>query len=230
MLGLRFRRVLGGWARIVDIKGPNGEPMRALKVGGAYQSLVHLGERANEPAVSYYKAFDCAFQQFDDDGSPSAVRDVLLIGGGACAYPRHLLASNEDVRIDVVERDPKIIKIARKLFGVDELLEEHAGRLRLIQDDGLHFLEANDREYDAIMFDAYNGESPVMDLLEGKGLESVKRSLREGGSYLANIVVEDAKELERYKAGLRQAFEDVSAIAAIDEELSDSENYMLICR
>ncbi len=136
-----FPRTMFGPALVYTVEGDNGEPVRVLNVRGTYQSATYLGERYTEPVFAYYRAFDAMF----GPGVPVDVRNVLMIGGGGYAYPKHLIATQPEVRIDVVEIDPVITSIAERYFYLDRLIVEYeteeTGRLGLICADGRAYLD-----------------------------------------------------------------------------------------
>ena len=122
-----------GPARVYDTEGPDGAAIRVLEVGGAFQSAAYVDGRSEAP-FAYLRAFDAIF----DAGAP--MRRVLMLGGGAFAYPRHVLARRGDVELDVVEADPAIVALARERFFLADAERAHAGRLRVIVADALVYL------------------------------------------------------------------------------------------
>lgn len=122
-----------GPARVYDTEGPDGAAIRVLEVGGAFQSAAYVDGRPEAP-FAYLRAFDAIF----DAGVP--MRRVLMLGGGAFAYPRHVLARRGDVELDVVEADPAIVALAREHFFLADAERAHAGRLRVIVADALVYL------------------------------------------------------------------------------------------
>ncbi|MCI8451568.1 MAG: hypothetical protein HFJ74_03545 [Eggerthellaceae bacterium] len=122
-----------GPARVYDTEGPDGAAIRVLEVGGAFQSAAYVDGRPEAP-FAYLRAFDAIF----DAGVP--MRRVLMLGGGAFAYPRHVLARRGDVELDVVEADPAIVALARERFFLADAERAHAGRLRVIVADALVYL------------------------------------------------------------------------------------------
>lgn len=245
---MRIRRIDGGWAFVHVVRTGFGEPVRVLRVGGAYQSATYLGERWHEPPFEYYRAFDRLFDAGREGARCDAtfeaptekalnVRSVLVIGGGGCSYPKHLLASRDGVAVDVVERDRRIAAIARRFFFVDRLermLRERGeeARFRLIVTDGLSYLESCERRYDAIVNDAFVGRDPVRELMEPSALSRVKDRLTSGGLYVTNFVVgddpADVAYLQGAVASLKDAFAHVSLIVAADAEFSEEDNHIVI--
>lgn len=251
---LHVRRCRDGLARIYVVRDDDGEPVRVLNVGGAYQSATRLGERWAEPAFEYYRAFDRMFEAnvSSDGGSVSSgdaldgdgglteafsIRDVLMIGGGGCSYPKHALMSHDDIRIDVVEKDPAIARIARDFFFVDRLekvLEARGEghRFRLVVDDGLKYLERGERLYDVVIDDAFSGDAADYALVSEAGLGVVKSRLRRDGLLLLNVVaddsLQDAMRLQETIAVLRRGFRFVHVIDATDEQFGGKSNYLVV--
>ncbi|WP_172135114.1 spermidine synthase [Adlercreutzia sp. ZJ473] len=273
------RRTDAGLARVYTVCGEDGERVRVLNVGGAYQSATYLGERWHEPVFEYYRAFDRMFeaegagagsgadagvaadaaqpagatcsadaaQPADASqpagvarpvGVPFAIRDVLMIGGGGCAWPKHALMTRPGLRVDVVESDPAVAEIARRFFFVDKLERElssregSAQRFNLIVDDGLGYLAGCEKRYDAICNDAFAGAAAAADLAGAAGVRAVKDRLNPGGLYLANVVSgpewREFRHLIRLINELDRLFAHVTVIFASDERFSDKDNYLVI--
>lgn len=218
-----FPRTMFGPAVVCTVRH-DGEPIRVLSVGGAYQTATYLGDRRFDLVFPYYRAFDAVFSC----GAP--VRRVLAIGGGGCAWPKHAAATRPDLSIDVVEIDPAIARIARELFFVGEL--EKAGTLRLIAADGRAYLETTDERYDAIVVDVFAGTHVVSSLATLEAAHAAKRVLREGGVYLANIVSRESGAdigfLLDEIATFSQVFAHVFAIPCTDAGFAEEDNYLLV--
>ncbi len=235
-----------GSARVYDTEGPDGAAIRVLEVGGAFQSAAYVDGRPEAP-FAYLRAFDAIF----DAGVP--MRRVLMLGGGAFAYPRHVLARRGDVELDVVEADPAIVALARERFFLADAERAHAGRLRVIVADALVYLADAAAPlgaigcdpltlgaircdplapYDAILNDVFRGVDPDAGLLAPEGLALVRAGLAPGGLYLVNVVVPDSPEgvaaLIAAGRALERAFDHVSVIPCADEGFSAQDNYLLV--
>lgn len=241
-----FPRTMFGRALVYTVRDAAGDPVRVLNVGGGYQSATYLGDRWAEPALAYYRAFGRMFEA-EGSGSEGAdgaaatggfrIRRVLMLGGGGCSYPKHLLTAHGGVGIDVVERDPAIAAIARRLFFVDRLerlLAERGeqDRFRLIIDDALAYLRACARSYDAIINDVYVGTAAVPGLNGAEAARLAKSRLVPGGLYLSNAVAEPSEEgyaaLLGYTRELGAVFARVHVIAANDSDFGGEDNYLVI--
>lgn len=241
-----FPRTMFGRALVYTVRDAAGDPVRVLNVGGGYQSATYLGDRWAEPALAYYRAFDRMFEAEDGDSESAdgdaaiggfRIRRVLMLGGGGCSYPKHLLTARGGVGIDVVERDPAIAAIARRLFFVDRLerlLAERGeqDRFRLIIDDALAYLRACTRSYDAIINDVYVGTAAVPGLNGAEAARLAQSRLVPGGLYLSNAVAEPSEEgyaaLLGYTRELGAVFARVRVIAANDSDFGGEDNYLVI--
>lgn len=224
---MRLCRTEGGWAVVRTVRDACGEPMRVLKVGGVFQSATYFGERRFDLPFEYMRAFD---RLFDAERSGFKVHRMLAIGGGGCSYPKHLAATRPNVRVDVVECDARIAQIARKHFFVGEF--EQAGRLSVVVDDGVRFLQGAGTCYDAIVVDAFDGRTLDERFLDSDTLAAAKARMRSGGMYVLNLVCDEGADgaayLQRVMQVLACAFDHVSAVFATDEMLSDRDNFVVI--
>ena len=123
-----------GPARVYETAGPDGEAIRVLEVGGAFQSAAYADGRPEAP-FAYLRAFDAAFAA----GVPA--RRALMLGGGAFAGPRHLLALHPGLALDVAEVDPAVVALARERFFLADAERVHSG-LRVIVADARDCLRA----------------------------------------------------------------------------------------
>lgn len=226
--GLRVVRTDSGLALVETVQDETGRPVRVLRFGGVYQSATYLDEGRFEPVFSYYRAFDRVFSA----GRP--VHDVLALGGGGCSWPKHAITSREDVRIDVVEVDSGIAAAARRWFFVDEaaLRARRGSSLALHVADGRAWLEREDGAlYDAVVNDAFSGSEPAMSLASVEAALAVKRRLRAGGVYAANVVSRgegsDVGFLRDVTATLREAFAFVAIVECADEDFGEEDNYLV---
>lgn len=236
-----------GPARVYETAGPDGEAIRVLEVGGAFQSAAYADGRPEAP-FAYLRAFDAAFAA----GVPA--RRALMLGGGAFAGPRHLLALHPGLVLDVAEVDPAVVALARERFFLADAERAHPG-LRVIVADARDCLRAAAAvdpgsvampadgagdtapavpaagPYDVIMADVFCGADPDEGLLAPDALALVRAALAPGGVYLANVVVPDSPEgaaaLLAAGRALEAAFAHVAVIPCADEGFAAQDNYLL---
>lgn len=180
-------RTMAGRAWVIPSYDGQGRSMRVLRVGGGTQSATYVDEELwTVPPGAYIRCFDLVF----DAAIP--VRDVLMLGGGGFSYPKHLISTHPEARIDVVEIDPVITAIARRWFFLDRLVVEYetdaSGRLGIFEQDALEYLREHDAMYDAIVNDTFSGREPARELMTPQALALLRTRLRPGGIYVTNVV------------------------------------------
>ena len=111
-------------------------------------------------------------------------KSVLIIGLGGGTIPRALHELVPQARIDVVEIDPAVVKVARRYFDLG-----NDSSLNVIEADGRVQVKKALREqqsYDLIMLDAFDHEYIPEHLLTQEFLKEVKSLLAPGGVLAAN--------------------------------------------
>ena len=109
---------------------------------------------------------------------------VLIVGLGGGSLPRALSQMLPDARIDVVEIDPSVVKVAKKYFDFQAV-----GQVTVIELDGRVYVKRAIRErrhYDLVMLDAFDHEYIPEHLLTQEFLREVKSLLTPGGVLAAN--------------------------------------------
>lgn len=116
-------------------------------------------------------------------------RRVLVVGLGGGAMVRFLAHHEPDVRLDVVEIDPAVVRLAAQYFGV-----RSAGNVRVVTADAVAFVESTEERYDLILMDAFLRPSSGTDatgvptrLKTVEFLGRLKRALAPGGVVAFNI-------------------------------------------
>ena len=135
-----------------------------------------------------------------------AAESMLLVGLGGGALVRYLNHGFPALRLDVVEIDPVIVRVARDWFGVRE-----GPRTRIFVADGHEYLRRASERYDIILLDAYLDPGPLTDatgypltLKSSAFYRTLHERLRPEGVVLFNLI--DGKDGEEYLASIRAAF------------------------
>jgi spermidine synthase len=117
--------------------------------------------------------------------------DALLVGLGGGSMVNFINCFFPETRLDVVEIDPEIIRIARRYFGLS-----FGGRTRVVLGDGFDFIQRGDRIYDVIYLDAFLKPSEQTDatgvprkMKQKEFYSMVKRRLKGDGLLVVNINV-----------------------------------------
>lgn len=109
---------------------------------------------------------------------------VLMAGLGGGTLATALAALLPDVRIDVVEIDPAVVKAARTYFDFQE-----SERVRVHIRDARVFVKRalqQGRQYDLVILDAYSGDYIPEHLMTAEFLDETRRLLVPGGAVAAN--------------------------------------------
>lgn len=219
-------RLSSGFGLVKQVRLPNGESVRVMQVGGVYQGATYVGERRMEPVFAYIKGFDACLELRPD------AKNVLMVGGGAYAWPKHVADAFEGVHVDVVELEAGVIKAARKHFYLDEALERHPGSIGLIWADGRAYVEGCNKRYDAIVLDAFAGMDPVYSLATVEFFEACAGALTADGVVLANVVSNeegtDVEFLQSFVASAREVFSHVEMRLVDNDEYAVEDNYLVV--
>lgn len=183
-------RTMGGLTSVHDDTHTLGERIRVLEVASSYQSATYLDERWADPVFAYHRLFDHLFDAWPSGAGP---RSVAVLGGGGYALPKHLVAHHPELaRIDVVELDPTIERLARRFFFLDRLEErfgaERAGRLCLHVADAHAWLAAHTERFDVIINDCFLGFDPEQAFVTHEGALLLQERLAPEGLYLSNVI------------------------------------------
>jgi spermidine synthase len=109
---------------------------------------------------------------------------ILVLGLGGGTLPMALDELLPNARIDAVEIDPAVVRVAREYFGFAP-----SERVRVFDQDGRVFVKRalqNGETYDLIMLDAFNGEYIPEHLMTREFLAEVQQLLGDGGVLAAN--------------------------------------------
>lgn len=194
-------RTSSGPAKVFNIKDEAGTPVRVLSIGGVYQSATYLEEDTKYLLpFAYYRAFDIVFQE------GIAHDRLLMLGGGGCTFPKHVLAEDATTCIDVIEPDAAVISIAREYFFLDDAISQFDGegtRLHVINDDGVHFLH---RRAELAKAEDHKAAPPVFEIMT-----SVARTVEK---FVPTMKANEDVPL-RYDAIINDAFKGKRPVASL---------------
>ena len=181
------RHTMFGASLVFDSEDEDGTAVRLLNVNGTFQSVCYVDDDLwCELVCLYHRRFADAVGRLDGP------RRAIVLGGGGYSFPKWLLAHVPGLKVDVVEIDPAIVRIAREHFLLDRLEERYGeggeGRLATICDDGWKVLRAAEEPYDVIVNDAFAGKRPMGSLSAREGARLVAEHLSDDGVYLANVI------------------------------------------
>jgi hypothetical protein len=130
-------------------------------------------------------------------------RQIVHVGGGACALPRALAAEWPDGRQDVCELDSGVLALAREHMGLRRM-----PGLRVRHADGREWLAREPvASHDAVVIDAFIGARIPARLITVEALRDVARV---APLALVNVVDDRSRHVvDRVAAGLEEAFAHV---------------------
>ena len=207
--------------------------IRVLDLGGTYQSATYVDDRWCDVPFPYLALYDCAFS------ADRQMRNLCMLGGGGYSFPKHVIARRDAARIDVVEVDPAITRIARSEFFLDRLEAEYhaieSGRLGLVCDDALAYLTGcvdSGRTYDAILNDCFAAGEPEASLVTPQAIQTIAHCLTQDGLYLANVITalegEQAYPLVRLVNALSGAFAHIGVLTCDRTEPDERDNVVIV--
>jgi spermidine synthase len=119
---------------------------------------------------------------------------VLCIGMGVGIVPMNF--AHEGVTVDVAEINPAVVPVARQFFDLEP------EKLNLFIGDGRYFLNATTNRYDAIILDAFLGDSCPSHLMTREAFLAMRRVLNPGGALVINTFADVRGEEEFFAASL----------------------------
>ncbi len=126
---------------------------------------------------------------------------VLCIGMGMGIVPRELARAG--VSVDVVEINPDIVPIARRFFDLDP------AAFHLVIGDGRYFLNRTGNTYDAVILDAFVGDSSPTHLMSREAFLAVRRVLQPDGVLVMNTFADIEPPRDFMAASLLRTLSEV---------------------
>lgn len=153
-----------------------GDSIRIMQVNNHIGSAQYL--HSDDLVYPYLRQF-----RMDQQLVPGFTH-TLTIGGAACSYPRELLMKYDDVTVDVIEIDGKLIELAHSHFDLP-----YSSRLKTYSQDGRYFIQHTDKTYDVVYLDAFNDlRSIPFQLTTQEFFTEIERILDSEGAVLINAL------------------------------------------
>ncbi|MHB8878927.1 MAG: spermidine synthase [Myxococcaceae bacterium] len=115
--------------------------------------------------------------------SPGAKR-ALFVGGGAGLGPRQFVHAYPSVSVTVVERDARVLELARRHFGL-----ETSARLEVLQGDGREVLQTSSPgSWDVVVVDVHVGSGIPLELTTADFFRVVHQALSPSGVLCMNVL------------------------------------------
>jgi spermidine synthase len=225
---------LDNFAGRLEFEGTSDYSHIRVRRRGNLRSLLFVrdtGEEALEsridlrrPAELQFEYLKYLFTSYLFREKPS---DVLIVGLGGGGMVHFLKLVDPALRVDVVEIDPLVVKLADEYFGV-----RNGGNVTIITADGLDFIANAKKQYDVIYLDAFLKPSAGTDstgvplsLRTRQFYEQMQQKLKPGGLAAFNInphenIEEDVRTIaeafpQAYQFPLTQ-YEGLVVVASTD--------------
>jgi spermidine synthase len=150
-----------------------------LTVDGAPQSYVDL----DAPTHLEFEYARRVGHVLDTIAEPGRPLDVLHLGGGALTLPRYVAATRPGSRQEVVENDRALLELVTGHLP----LPENSGITVHTADARAWLGQAPDGSADVLIADVFGGSRVPAHLTSLAYAREVRRVLRPGGVYLANL-------------------------------------------
>ncbi|MBT3218756.1 MAG: fused MFS/spermidine synthase [Proteobacteria bacterium] len=151
------------------------EGLRTLMINEAVQSAIYT----NEPNRLIYPYMEWMVGAIDGWGKEAEPRRLLLIGLGGGTLCRYVAANYGRVRIDAVEINRVVPRVARKYFQLPSKVRVHIG-------DGREFLEQSKKQWDVVVLDTASQDSMLSHMMTREFLRALGRRVDGNGLIIAN--------------------------------------------
>jgi spermidine synthase len=126
---------------------------------------------------------------------------TLMIGLGGGAAIRMLMPRDPGMRMDIVDINPTVVKVAKEYFGVPD-----SPRLAIHVADGRKFVDESAERWDLVMLDAYGAEAVPFPLATVEYARSIAAHMSPGGAVVSNIWYRNDKLFRALLRTWREAF------------------------
>jgi spermidine synthase len=146
------------------------------------------------------------------------IDDVLCIGLGVGIVPMRF--AREGARVDVVEINPAVVPVARKFFDLEP------ERMNILLGDGRPHLNICRKQYDAVILDAFLGDSSPSHLMTREAFQAVRRILRPDGVLVINTFADLEPGRDFFAASLSKTL--ASAFPSVRIHASGNGNTLFV--
>jgi predicted membrane-bound spermidine synthase len=174
---LEMKEGLNGQLMVVEKKVNDTISERTLFINRMGQTWLRIFNGQNVASVWSYPSIVKSLASYHGNKPSNAL--VLGLGGGI--VPLFLGDKSQlNYTIDAVELDKDVASFARDYFFLNY-------EVNVIEDDARRFLNANEKKYDLIVMDIFNGEIAPSHVLSTEALSQVKKSLSQNGFVIINF-------------------------------------------
>lgn len=158
-------------------EGADGSRYLLFNEGLSVESIYNPNKTLTGGIYDYYNLLPYANPETD------RAKQVLLIGLAGATIPRQLNHYfGDQVQIDAVEVDPKVVEVAKDYFDLKSV------KANVIVADGRNYLSQTNKHYDLIVVDVFQNEIYIPWIFSTEEFwNKVKARLNDGGMVAMNI-------------------------------------------
>lgn len=140
-------------------------------------------------------------------GYTPELRSALCIGLGVGIAPMKL--AEDGAQVDAVEINPGVVEVGRRFFDLDPT------KMNLTIGDGRYFLIATPKKYDAVLLDAFLGDSSPSHLMTREAFGAIRNVLNPNGVLVINSFGDFQPGKSYFMGSLFKTLTDVFATVRI---------------
>jgi spermidine synthase len=187
--------------QVTEQEWEGGRMVRTLRQNGGSSSAEYVD--TGEPAHFYVEASALILEPVIGE-----IDAMLVLGGAALSLPVTFARRRPAMRIDVVEIDPVVTRLAREYFAYGR---GEYPNIRVVHDDARVYLRKTDRRWDAIYLDVFDHLLTVpWTMVTVEALTEMADHLEPGGLLVVNLLSPlsgpGAGFLQRFRATLAEVF------------------------
>jgi spermidine synthase len=129
------------------------------------------------------------------------ISNVLCIGLGVGVVPMQF--AREGVQVDVAEINPSVVPVAQRFFNLEPR------RLNITIADGREYLKRTTNRYDAVVLDAFLGDSSPSHLMTREAFQAIRDVLRPDGTLVINSFADLEQGEDFFAASLSKTLASV---------------------
>ncbi len=159
---------------------------------------------------------------------------ILMLGGGGYSIPKWLLAghgglNSEKLRLDVVELDAGMTKLAKSSFSLPD-----DARMNIFHEDARRFINTNTKKYDLVFVDVFNSHYSVpFHMGTAEAAKALRLAVSDDGALMMNIISafegKDSYIFQSIYRALSEQFPEL-LVFAVDPNtpLKEVQNFMVM--
>lgn len=189
--------------RVKTAKGSGDSMLELFLYRGRWQlgsgdALYSDGDRYRPLTAAYHQLADLL----------PRVKDVLMLGGGLGSGVQLFRKQGLHPSVVFVEKDEVILQLALELMPP----ELHANLLPLCA-DAKEFMNANEKSFDLIIVDVFDGRTVPGFVMEEPFLRQCAQKIRTNGALVLNYIINDEKKWKHDQAVFSKVFPQHKTIA-----------------